>query len=58
VPKINMIINIWLTFPFVDMAWLDSDGKYQILSCGVHLRVNIPKRNIYDESIIKSNTFF
>ncbi len=28
---INMIINRWLTFPFVDMTWLDSDGKYHIL---------------------------
>ncbi len=28
---INMTINIWLTFPFVDMTWLDSDGKYHLL---------------------------
>ncbi len=28
---INMIINRWLTFPFVDMIWLDSDGKCNIL---------------------------
>ncbi len=28
---INMIINRSLTFPFVDMTWLDSDGKYHIL---------------------------
>ncbi len=28
---INMIINKWLTFPFVDMTWLDSDGKYIVL---------------------------
>ncbi len=28
---INMIINRWLIFPFVDMTWLDSDGKYHIL---------------------------
>ncbi len=26
-----IIINKWLTFPFVDMTWLDSDGKYHIL---------------------------
>ncbi len=25
---INMIMNRCLTFPFVDMTWLDSDGKY------------------------------
>jgi len=29
---INMIINSWLTFPFVDFTWLDSAGKYHILS--------------------------
>ncbi len=28
---INMIINRWVSFPFVDMAWLDSDGKHHIL---------------------------
>ncbi len=28
---INMIINRWLTFPFVDMTWLNSDDKYHIL---------------------------
>ncbi len=27
----NMIINRWLAFPFIDMTWLDSDGKYHIL---------------------------
>jgi len=27
---INMIINNWLTFPFVDQTWIDSDGKYHI----------------------------
>ncbi len=27
--RVNMIINRWLTFPFVDMTWLD--GKYYIL---------------------------
>ncbi len=26
-----MIINRSLTFPFVDMTWLDSDGKYNIV---------------------------
>ncbi len=26
-----MIINRWVTFPFVDMTRLDSDGKYHIL---------------------------
>ncbi len=30
---INIIINISLTFPFVHMTWLDSDGKYHILCC-------------------------
>jgi len=24
----NMILNGWLTFPFVDMTWLDSGGKH------------------------------
>ncbi len=33
------IINRWLTFPFVDMTWLDSDGKYHIM-LGVHIRDN------------------
>ncbi len=28
---INMINNRRLTFPLVDMTWLDSDGKYHIL---------------------------
>ncbi len=28
---INMIINRWLTFPFVDIIWLDLNGKYQML---------------------------
>ncbi len=28
---INMIINRCLTFLFVDMTWLHSDGKYDIL---------------------------
>ncbi len=28
---INMIINRWMTFPFVDMTRLDSDGKYHTL---------------------------
>ncbi len=28
---INMIINRSLTFPFVDMTWLDSDGKSYIM---------------------------
>ncbi len=28
---INMIMNRSLTFPFVDVAWLDSNGKYYIL---------------------------
>ena len=28
---INMIINRLLTFPFVDMIWLDSDAKYHIM---------------------------
>ncbi len=32
---INMIINRWLTFPFVDMTWLDSDGKYHIVTLPV-----------------------
>ncbi len=36
---INMIINRWLTFPFVDMTWLDLNGKYQMFF-GVHIRNN------------------
>ncbi len=36
---INMIINRWVTFPFVDLTWLDSDGKYHIM-LGVHIRDN------------------
>ncbi len=38
---INMIINRCLTFPFVDMTWLDSDGKYHIL-CWVSILEIIP----------------
>jgi len=29
---INMIMNSWLTFPFLDMTWLDSNSKYHILN--------------------------
>jgi len=36
---INMIINSWLTFPFVDMTWSDSDGKYHILSWVSNLEI-------------------
>ncbi len=36
---INMIINRWLTFPSVNMTWLDSDGKYHVM-LGVHIRDN------------------
>jgi len=28
--KYHMIINSWLTFPFADMTWLDSHGKYHM----------------------------
>ncbi len=34
---INMIINRELSFPFVDMTWLDSDGDFML---GVHIRDN------------------
>ncbi len=37
---INMIINKWLTFPFVDMTWLDSDGKYNVL-CWVSILITM-----------------
>ncbi len=46
-----MIINIWLTFPFVDMTWLDSDGKYHIM-LGFHIRDN---HHVYNETIIFKN---
>ncbi len=36
---INMIINRWQTFPFVDVTWLDSDGKYHILCWGSILEI-------------------
>jgi len=29
---LNLIIIAWQTFPFVDMTWIDSDGKYHVLS--------------------------
>ncbi len=37
-----MIINRSLTFPFVDMTWLDSDGKYHIL-CWVSIFVMVSR---------------
>ncbi len=38
---INMIINRSLTYPFVNMTWLDSDGKYHIFMLGVHIRAQL-----------------
>ncbi len=49
---INMIINRWLTFPIVDMTWLDSDGKYNIL-CWVSIFEIIP---MFRMNIIKNMT--
>ncbi len=48
---INMIINRWLTFPIVDMTWLDSDGKYHIA-----YYVGCPdNHHVYNETIIFKN---
>ncbi len=52
---INMIINRWLTFPFVDMTWLDSDGKYHMLSESLRFKMILFlyfKRYIFDINIL------
>ncbi len=52
---INMIINRWLTCPFVDMTWLDSDGKYHMLSESLLVKMILFlyfKRYIFDINIL------
>ncbi len=57
---INMIINRWLTCPFVDMTWLDSDGKYHMLSESLLFKMILFlyfKRYIFDINILMTVYF-